>query len=189
MAGLVRLGHPARASLSLQKYTLDAVLMRSDQRQLVNDIRAELDDIRKNRANRMNIKALRKELREREQKALQEVLKNSKVVLATLTSSSSDGPLKHLLASNDPDDLFDVLVIDECSQSLEMACWVPLCFSPKVVLAGDHLQLPPTILSEKAAKGGLSLTLMERLLNNNLEKDKIVRMLTVQYRMSKQFEA
>ena len=65
----------------------------------------------------------------------------------TLASSGAESPLKHL-----PEDHFSMTVIDECSQSLEMSCWMVVPWASKLVLAGDHLQLPPTILSKVAAK-------------------------------------
>ncbi|XP_075529454.1 DNA-binding protein SMUBP-2-like isoform X4 [Dermacentor variabilis] len=65
--------------------------------------------------------------------------------------------------------------------SLEVACWMALLRAPKCILAGDHHQLPPTIVSEAAAKGGLEVTLMERALR--LRGEAIVRMLVMQYRM------
>ncbi|XP_069660508.1 DNA-binding protein SMUBP-2 isoform X2 [Haliaeetus albicilla] len=92
------------------------------------------------------------------------------------TSASSDGPLKLL-----PENHFDLVVIDECAQALEASCWIPLLKAPKCILAGDHKQLPPTIISHKAAAKGLSLSLMERLIERYGEK--IVKMLTMQYRM------
>lgn len=58
--------------------------------------------------------------------------------------ASSDGPLKLL-----PDGYFDMVVIDECAQAVEASCWVPLLKASKCVLAGDHKQLPPTIISPK----------------------------------------
>lgn len=58
--------------------------------------------------------------------------------------ASPDGPLRLL-----PDDYFDVVVIDECAQALEAGCWVPLLKAGKCVLAGDHQQLPPTVVSPK----------------------------------------
>ena len=97
------------------------------------------------------------------------------MVLATLTSSSNvDGALKNL-----PEAHFDLAVIDECSQALEIACWIGLIQVKKAVLAGDHLQLPPTIMSEVAAKKGLAYTLMERVIQDN---PNVVRMLNTQYR-------
>ena len=67
--------------------------------------------------------------------------------LGTLASSGLDSPLKHL-----PENHFSLLVIDECSQAIELACWVPIPWSTKLILAGDHLQLPPTIISKEASK-------------------------------------
>lgn len=58
---------------------------------------------------------------------------------------------------------FDVVVIDEAAQALEPACWAALLKGRRAVLAGDHLQLPPTVLSEEAARRGLARTLFERL--------------------------
>ena len=111
-------------------------------------------------------------------RATKEVLTGTQVVLATLTSASSkDGPLRHL-----PENHFDLAVIDECSQSLEAACWIALLQAKKAVLAGDHKQLPPTIMSEAAASKGLAVSLMERVIK--AYEDKVVRMLTTQYRYS-----
>jgi len=88
------------------------------------------------------MKYLRKELRQRENTATREILKRADVVLVTLTSATDDGPMKLLEESH-----FDMTVIDEVSQAMEAACWIPLLRSKKCILAGDHLQLPPTILS------------------------------------------
>ena len=60
--------------------------------------------------------------------------------------------------------LFKTVVIDEAAQALEPACWIPILKSEKVVFAGDPLQLPPTVKSEKAKKEGLDVTLMEKCL-------------------------
>lgn len=180
---IVRLGHPARAFEKLQGYSLDAVLNDSDNFQIINEIRSEIDEIKKEkkRFGGENIKSLRKDLKQREKKALEDIIKNCKVVLSTLTTASPDGPLKDLLKNSDSR-LFDVIVIDECSQALEAACWIALPLAKKCILAGDHLQLPPTIISDEAAKKGLEKTLMERLIETF--NGKIVRMLNVQYRMN-----
>ncbi|XP_034869357.1 DNA-binding protein SMUBP-2 isoform X2 [Mirounga leonina] len=122
------------------------------------------------------IKLLRKELKEREEAAMLESLLSAAVVLATNTGASSDGPLKLL-----PDGHFDVVVIDECAQALEASCWIPLLKARKCILAGDHKQLPPTTVSHKAALAGLSLSLLERLVQER--GTCVVRMLRVQYRM------
>ncbi|XP_048774514.1 DNA-binding protein SMUBP-2-like [Ostrea edulis] len=183
---VIRLGHPARVLPHIQKYSLDAILSSSDETRLVEDVRKDLDKnlctIRRTRDRgekqklREDIKFLRKELMQREEAASKEILKRADVVLATLTSADGSGPIKYLDKKH-----FDLVVIDECSQAVEAACWIPLLRAPRCVLAGDHLQLPPTILSKEAASAGLERTLMERVLD--LYDGKVMRMLTTQYRM------
>nr|XP_055171196.1 DNA-binding protein SMUBP-2 isoform X2 [Nyctereutes procyonoides] len=183
---ILRLGHPARLLESIQQHSLDAVLARSDNAQIVADIRKDIDQAfvnnrqtqdRREKSSVWNeVKLLRKELKEREEAAMLESLTSAAVVLATNTGASSDGPLKLL-----PDTHFDVVVIDECAQALEASCWIPLLKARKCILAGDHKQLPPTTVSHKAALAGLSLSLMERLAEEHGAR--VVRTLTVQYRM------
>ena len=72
------------------------------------------------------MKELRKELQTREAKAMSEVLSSVEVVLSTANSAARDGPLKHL-----PDDHFDLLIIDEAAQAMEISCWVPLLQAPR----------------------------------------------------------
>ncbi|KAM7109002.1 DNA-binding protein SMUBP-2 [Ciconia maguari] len=185
-ARILRLGHPARLLEPIQQHSLDAVLARGDNAQIVVDIRKDIDQAfaktkkAQDKGERSHflseVKALRKELKEREETAMAAALTHASVVLATNTGASSDGPLKLL-----PENHFDLVVIDECAQALEASCWIPLLKAPKCILAGDHKQLPPTIISHKAAAEGLSLSLMERLIERYGEK--IVKMLTVQYRM------
>ncbi|XP_075568018.1 DNA-binding protein SMUBP-2 isoform X2 [Pelecanus crispus] len=185
-ARILRLGHPARLLEPIQQHSLDAVLARGDNAQIVADIRKDIDQAfakskkAQDKGERSHflseIKALRKELKEREETAMAAALTHASVVLATNTGASSDGPLKLL-----PENHFDLVVIDECAQALEASCWIPLLKAGKCILAGDHKQLPPTIISHKAAAKGLSLSLMERLIERYGEK--IVKMLTVQYRM------
>lgn len=76
---------------------------------------------------------------------------------------------------------FHTLVVDEAAQALEAAVWIPLQKCHRVILAGDHRQLPPTIKSGTAVKGGLGKTLMETLAE---EKPECVSLLNVQYRMN-----
>ena len=85
----IRLGHPARVSGNLQKYSLDAVINSSDQSAIVRDIYKEIDEILKNKKKNegrgfREIKVLRKELKERERKVLKEILVNAQVVLGKL---------------------------------------------------------------------------------------------------------
>ena len=76
---------------------------------------------------------------------------------------------------------FGTVFIDEAAQALEAACWIPIRRASRVILAGDHCQLPPTIKSLDALKGGLGKTLMERIVEN---KPECVSLLEVQYRMN-----
>jgi predicted DNA helicase len=76
---------------------------------------------------------------------------------------------------------FDLTVIDEACQSTEPGCWIPLQKADRLVLAGDHCQLPPTVLSATAAREGLATSLLERLIAHFGES--ITRQLNVQYRM------
>lgn len=132
-----------------------------------------------------DLKVLRKEFREREKKYVGTLVRSSRVVLATLHGAGGF-QLR--------DENFDVVIIDEASQALEAQCWVPLLRAKKVVLAGDHLQLPPTIKSlnsktktkdkdkEEITKGmTLATTLFDRLLK--MHGSSINRMLKIQYRM------
>ncbi len=77
---------------------------------------------------------------------------------------------------------FDVLVIDEACQTTEPGCWIPLLRSSRVVLAGDHCQLPPTVLSREAVQQGFAVSLQERLVA--LFGALVTRRLDVQYRMN-----
>ncbi|XP_019934560.2 DNA-binding protein SMUBP-2 [Paralichthys olivaceus] len=187
-AKVLRLGHPARLLESIQKHSLDAILAQSDNANIITDIRKDMDKAfsamkkktheKGERFNfRREIGELRKELKTREATAIAQILKSADVVLSTNTGACNDGPLKFLPAEH-----FDWVVIDECAQALESSCWIALLRARKCILAGDYKQLPPTIKSQTAASKGLSLSLMERLIQ--MYGDSVVRMLTVQYRMN-----
>jgi ATP-dependent RNA/DNA helicase IGHMBP2 len=185
---VVRVGHPARLLPGVVGASLEARVLKSDNSALAKDCRKEIKSLnsrmlklgRGDGAERRNIRAelklLVKEERKREDKAIEEVLSAAKVICCTLSGIGSFvmGKLKKD---------FDVVFIDEAAQAIEPACWQALLKGRKAVLAGDHLQLPPTIISDRAAKGGLSYTLFERLYN--LWGEGISEMLTVQYRMNK----
>ncbi|XP_033491779.1 DNA-binding protein SMUBP-2 [Epinephelus lanceolatus] len=186
-AKVLRLGHPARLLESIQKHSLDAILAQSDNANIIADIRKDMDKAfmgmkkMREKGDRVNYKReigeLRKELKTREATAIAQILKSADVVLSTNTGACHDGPLKFLPAEH-----FDWVVIDECAQALESSCWIALLRARKCILAGDYKQLPPTIKSQTAASKGLSLSLMERLIQ--MYGDSVVRMLTVQYRMN-----
>lgn len=95
----------------------------------------------------------------------------ARVVACTLTGSAS--PL--LLGKR-----FGTLFIDEAAQALEAACWIAVQKADRIILAGDHRQLPPTIKSPEALKGGLDHTMMQQIAEN---KPSCLSLLTVQYRM------
>ncbi|XP_021307071.1 DNA-binding protein SMUBP-2 isoform X2 [Sorghum bicolor] len=179
---LVRLGHPARLLPQVLDSALDAQVLRADNSSLAGDIRKEMKvlnskllkakDRNTKRDIRKELRALAKEERKRQQLAVTDVLKNADVVLTTLTGASS----KKLNGIT-----FDLVVIDEAAQALEVACWIALLKGPRCILAGDHLQLPPTIQSVEAEKKGMGKTLFERL--TEAYGEEITSMLTVQYRM------
>ena len=75
---------------------------------------------------------------------------------------------------------FGTLFIDEAAQALEAACWIPIRRAGRVIFAGDHCQLPPTVKCYEAMKGGLGRTLMERICS---QKPEVVTLLRMQYRM------
>lgn len=97
---------------------------------------------------------------------------SSRVIACTLTGAANP-----LLTGQH----FHTLFIDEAAQALEAACWIALQKADRVIFAGDHQQLPPTIKSPEALSGGLGLTLMEQIATT---KPETVRLLTVQYRMN-----
>lgn len=193
---VVRIGHPARLLPSVLDHSLEVLTHTSEAAAIVKDVRKEIDDkqasIRKTRFGRekraiyQDIKELRREFRERESKCVDNLVRESSVVLSTLHGAGG-----HQLKNQK----FDVVIIDEASQALEAQCWIPLLSAPKVVLAGDHLQLPPTVKSavqkskeadqngERQKTGDFSLetTLFDRLLS--MHGPGIKRMLTTQYRM------
>ncbi|CAH0049424.1 unnamed protein product [Clonostachys solani] len=192
---ILRLGHPARLLPSVLNHSMDVLTQTSEAGAIVKDVRAEMDakqaSIKKTKSGRERraiygeLKELRREFRERERKCATTLVGGSKVVLATLHGAGG---------SQLRNQEFDVVIIDEASQALEAQCWVPLLSAKKVVCAGDHLQLPPTIksINSKDKSGGkdaakpirgmtLETTLFDRLLK--LHGPSIKRMLTTQYRM------
>ena len=110
--------------------------------------------------------------RQLESQAIDRILNNATVICATLTGLDSE-----ILGQRQ----FDLAVIDEAAQSTEPVCWLPLLRARCLILAGDHCQLPPTILSQEAAKLGFNISLMERLVS--LHGPLVTRRLKVQYRM------
>lgn len=132
---LVRLGHPSRVNPLLQEHTLDAILAASDMAELVKDAKKELlqtrDFIRK--------RELRKEIKQREQSFIRSVIKDSQIVLSTISSSADVGKFA-------PDAFtFTHLIVDEAAQAMESSVWIPLQYldpaAGVLILAGDHKQV------------------------------------------------
>ncbi|THU84385.1 P-loop containing nucleoside triphosphate hydrolase protein [Dendrothele bispora CBS 962.96] len=176
---VTRIGHPARvmANEGVLSSTLEVKASRTDQAALVKDVKNELEATLgvlsgkgKGRPKGLErkkmweeVKALRKEYRQREGGIVTSVLGESQVVLATCHSSGGRQLRNHQ---------FDVVIIDEATQALEAVCWIPIMKAKKLILAGDPMQLPPTILSldkkkdkpskktmgNKAQKGGSKVT-------------------------------
>lgn len=180
---LVRLGHPARLLPQVLDSALDAQVLRGDNSALANDICKEMKvlngkllkvkDKNTKREIRKELRLLAKEEKKRQQLAVADVIKGADVVLATLT-----GAFSRKLDNCS----FDLVIIDEAAQALEVTCWLGLLKGSRCILAGDHLQLPPTIQSVEAERKGLGKTLFERLAE--IYGDEITSMLTVQYRMN-----
>jgi len=121
---------------------------------------------------RREASALVADARRIEEQLVEHLLDTAPVICATLTGLDSQ-----ILR----DRTFDLVVIDEASQATEPACWIPILRSGRVILAGDHCQLPPTVVSQAAARQGLATSLMERLILDLTSG--ISHRLTIQYRM------
>jgi predicted DNA helicase len=184
---VVRLGHPARVLPGLREHTLDLMVDDHDDtrqarklakkafglfRQAGKWTRAKPEPgLRQQR--RQEGRALLDDSRRLETQAIDRILNGATVVCATLTGLDSE-----ILGQRQ----FDLAVIDEAAQCTEPVCWLPLLRSQCLVLAGDHCQLPPTILSQEAAQQGFGVSLMERLVSQF--GPLVTRRLNLQYRMN-----
>jgi superfamily I DNA and/or RNA helicase len=182
----VRLGHPARVLPELRAHTLDLMVEDHDDTRLARKLAKEAYALFRKagkwtrgkpepgarRDMRQEARDLLADARRLESQAVARVLGGATVLCATTTGL--DGALLG-------DRSFDLVVIDEACQSTEPGCWVPLPRGGRLVLAGDHCQLPPTVLAREAAAQGFGVSLMERLVARY--GDTITRLLAVQYRM------
>ncbi len=184
---VVRVGNPARVSERLAALTLDQQmadhrLMRDikKSRKQANEFKSMAHKYKRQfgPSERAQRKALfdeahriMKDVAQSEQYIIDEVLGQAQVITATLVGSNN-----YLIR----DRRYHTVVIDEAGQALEPACWIPILKAEKVVLAGDHCQLPPTIKSAEAARKGLSETLLEKNVSRHPEA---VSLLDEQYRM------
>lgn len=185
----IRLGHPARVLPELREHTLDVLVETHPDLKLAREWTKEAWVLRRQASKykrtappageRRNLRAEAKHLlddaRQMEASVVAHLLDSATIVCATLTGLNAD-----LLGERQ----FDLVVIDEAAQATEPSCWIPLLRARRLVLAGDHCQLPPTVLSHEARKGNLHVSLMERL--QALHGATISRRLTQQYRMHEQ---
>lgn len=185
---VIRIGNPIRVSDELQTLTLDYRLSVHPDAKRIRELRKQASEFRNmahrykrnfGPAEREQRKALfaeagriSYEIAHLEDFIIEDELHKAQVIAATPVGAFNQ-VLKDLS--------FDTLVIDEAGQALEPACWIPILKARKVVLAGDHLQLPPTVKSEEAARGGLTRTLMEKCVGYYPEATVL---LEEQYRMN-----
>jgi len=182
----VRIGHPARVLPKLRDHTLDLMIENHPDLKRIRKLEREALALKDKAAKtyrgapppgfrselRTEAREILADARRWEARLVGDILDHSDVVCATTTGLDSE-----LLGKR----RFDVAVIDEAAQSTEPGCWIPLLRSDRLILAGDHCQLPPTILSHEALKLGFSTSLMERLMEG--EHTRFSRRLGVQYRM------
>ncbi|MCX6044910.1 MAG: AAA domain-containing protein [Chloroflexi bacterium] len=189
-AQIVRIGHPARVLPALRDQTLEMLVENHPDMKLVRKLTKEAHALRAQAAKytrakpapgerrdmRQEAKAMLADARRIEEQLVARIFGTARVVCATLT-----GLDEQLLG----DRQFDLCVIDEAAQSTEPVCWIPLRYSQRLVLAGDHCQLPPTIIAPQAAAEGLAVSMLERLMAPAAAPE-ISRQLTVQHRMHQQ---
>ncbi|KAE8796083.1 DNA-binding protein SMUBP-2-like [Hordeum vulgare] len=180
---IVRVGNPARISPSVTSKSLAEIVngrlsqFRKELERKRTDLRKDLRDCIEDDSLaagiRQLLKQLGRDLEMKEKETIMEVLSDAQVVLSTNTGAAD--PLIRKIGC------FDLVIIDEAGQGIEPSCWIPILQGKRCILAGDHCQLAPAILSRKALEGGLGKSMMERasLLHDGL----LTTRLTVQHRM------
>lgn len=184
---VVRIGHPARITEDIMDTTLDVKITQHPNYTELKKLRRRSDEMRKiagkykrnfGQEEREQRKLLFAEARNLKKEAdhlafyiSKDVLQKAQVIASTLVGANNPA-IK--------DFLFKTVFIDEAAQGLESATWIPILKSQRVIFAGDHHQLPPTVKSHKAAKDGFETTLFEKVIQRN----KADVLLTEQYRMN-----
>ncbi|PIT82781.1 DNA-binding protein [Limnohabitans sp. 15K] len=184
---VIRLGNPSRVSELLLKHTLDAGVMAHASYAKMHAMRQTAEQHRETASERVRnfgfeerqrrqwlkdeARTLRQAAEDLERFMTEDVLESVQVITCTLVGASNRN-IRHLG--------FETVFIDEAAQALEPGCWIPIAKGQRLVLAGDHHQLPPTVKSEKAAREGLRETLFEKCIQR---QPNTARMLKVQYRM------
>lgn len=187
---VVRIGNPVRVSDALLQLTLDHRISAHPEYKRMKELRKRASEFRnmahKYKRNfgpeeRQQRKALFAEAGRisHEVASIEDFIVEDELHRAQVIAATPVGAANYSLR----DLTFDTVILDEAGQALEAACWIPILKARKVVLAGDHLQLPPTVKSDEAARGGLTHTLMEKCAT--YYPDATV-LLEEQYRMNRQ---
>ena len=175
---VLRIGNPTRVNDKMLSFTYERRFEAHPDYSQLWAIRKAIRDLRKNRSHRLSdgyhqkLESLKSRATELEIRINSDLFGEARVIASTLVGSAN-----RLLDGQK----FGTLFIDEAAQALEAACWIPMRRISRVVLAGDHCQLPPTVKSIAALKAGLGKTLMERIVEMHPEA---VTLLKIQYRMN-----
>ena len=175
---VLRLGNPTRVDDKMLSFTYERRFEAHPDYPHLWAIRKAIRDLRSHRARHagdayhQKLESLKSRATELEIRINSELFAEARVIASTLV-----GAANRLLDGQK----FGTLFIDEAAQALEAACWIPMRRVSRVVLAGDHCQLPPTVKSIAALKAGLGVTLMERIVQQHPEA---VTLLRLQYRMN-----
>lgn len=172
---VLRIGNPSRVDDKMLSFTYERRFEAHPDYPQLWAIRKAIRDLRaaKKHSDQWHQKMdrLKSRATELEIRINQELFSQAHVIASTLVGSAN-----RLLDGMK----FGTLFIDEAAQALEAACWIAIRRAGRVILAGDHCQLPPTVKCYEALKGGLGRTLMERIAENRPE---VVTLLRIQYRM------
>lgn len=174
---VLRIGNPTRVNDKMLGFTYERRFESHTDYPQLWAIRKAIRELRKNRKKgsenyHQKMDRLKSRAAEIELRINAELFGEARVIACTLVGSAH-----HLLEGMK----FGTLFIDEAAQALEAACWIPMKRASRVILAGDHCQLPPTVKSIAALRAGLGKTLMERIAEN---KPEVVTLLKIQYRMN-----
>lgn len=174
---VLRIGNPTRVNDKMLGFTYERRFESHPDYPQLWAIRKAIRELRKNRKKgsenyHQKMDRLKSRAAEIELRINAELFGEARVIACTLAGSAH-----HLLEGMK----FGTLFIDEAAQALEAACWIPMKRASRVILAGDHCQLPPTVKSIAALRAGLGKTLMERIAEN---KPEVVTLLKIQYRMN-----
>ena len=173
---VLRIGNPSRVNDKMLSFTYERKFESHPDYPELWSIRKAIRQIKENRKKGENthqkIARLRDRASEIEMNINAQLFDEARVVACTLVGSAN----KILVRQK-----FSTLFIDEAAQALEPACWIAIRRASRVILAGDHQQLPPTIKCYEAMRQGLGKTLMERIVEN---QPAAVSLLKVQYRMN-----